>query len=208
MVPGTFVCVQSLDKICDSLINGNNWLCAQKLKSSIQPNIYECPICKEHNCDHDVQPGDALEPEGSVQELTPIMTVPSSLSAAANEYQHQQQLNYLHQQQQLQQQQLTQAQAYAQQTTQLQSQRPQRPTASSPEKPRLLLQDPPPGHPHKNGTAPASNNASSTTSSNGTTATDEVSSKPSADRFVIADVAETEADAGQPIEANETVAKS
>ena len=44
----------------------------QKLKNSIQPNIYECKICGEHHCEHDFPD----EQDDFVQEMTPIMAIP------------------------------------------------------------------------------------------------------------------------------------
>lgn len=99
--------------------------------------------------------------------MTPIMTVPSNLSATAAEH-HQQML--------------AQAQAYAQ--AQLQTQRPQRPPVVQP---RIILQDPPAGHPHK---APANGNG--TNGTNGvhdetttTTAEDDEPVETSVDREAV-----------------------
>lgn len=95
----------------------------QKLKSTIKPNIYECRICGEHHCEHEF-PDDL----SILQEMTPIMTVPSSLNTA-DQFQQQ-----------------------PQQYTGVQAVRPPRPAAVQP---RILLQEPPAGHPHK--AAPAAN---------------------------------------------------
>lgn len=101
--------------------------------------------------------------------MTPIMTVPSNLSAAAAEH-HQQML--------------AQAQAYAQ--AHLPTQRPQRPAAVQP---RIFLQDPPAGHPHKtNGSNGGSNGVHATT-----TAEEEEPLDTSAESSVVVDDSTDEA---------------
>lgn len=48
-------------------IHGSHFEFLQKFKNSIKPDIYECKICGEHNCEHDL-----YDIEESIQEMQTI----------------------------------------------------------------------------------------------------------------------------------------